>query len=76
MDLIRFELRHGRYSLTRLIAGVVLVLSSLLALLGSPMWAVVPALVGVTHITSATLGFCPMEFLLHRIFKVPIKGCD
>ena len=73
---MRMEVRHGKNSLTRLIAGVVLIISSILTLLDSPYWALLAGFIGITHITSATVGFCPLEKFLHVILQLPVKGLD
>lgn len=73
---MKFEVRNGRYSLTRLIAGFVLVGASLLAVIHHPLWAIVSGFIGLFHLTSAALGFCPMEKFLHHVFGFPVKGLD
>jgi hypothetical protein len=73
---MKMEVRNGRHSLTRLIAGIVLVVASLLTVLHSPYWVILTGLVGLTHLTSATMGFCPMEKILHHVFRLPVHGGD
>jgi hypothetical protein len=73
---MRYEVRNGRHSLTRLIAGGVLVLLAALTLLHSPYWAVISGLIGVTHITSASLGLCPLEAFLHHVLRMPVRVID
>lgn len=73
---MKMEVRHGRNSLTRLIAGIVLVLSAILTVLYSSYWALLTGFVGLTHITSATIGFCPMERFLRHVLHMPVRGID
>lgn len=73
---MRMEVRHGKNSLTRLIAGIVILVSSVLVVLHSPYWALLTGFIGIIHIASATVGFCPMEKILHHIFHLPIRGVD
>lgn len=73
---MKFEVRSGENSLTRLIAGIILILSFFLTIFHSIYWVVLSGFIGVTHITSAVFGFCPMEKILHHIFKLSIKGKD
>ena len=70
------EVRNGKNSLTRLIAGFVLIASSLLSLFHSSYWSLLTLLVGMTHISSAVFGFCPMELFLSRVLKLPVRGSD
>lgn len=73
---MRMEVRNGKNSLTRLLAGIVIVISTVLVFVHSPYWSLLTGFIGVTHITSATVGFCPMEKILHYVFRLPIRGVD
>ena len=73
---MRMEVRNGRNSLTRFIAGIVLIVASVLTLVHSYYWGLLAGFIGLTHITSATIGFCPMEKLLHNVFRFPVRGRD
>ena len=73
---MRMEVRRGKNSLTRFIAGIVLIVASVLTLLHSPYWALLTGLIGLTHISSATIGFCPLEKFLHHVLGLPVKGTD
>jgi len=73
---VRMEVRNGRNSLTRLLAGVVLIAASLLVLVDSRYWVLLTGFIGLTHITSATVGFCPMEKFLHNVLGLPVRGVD
>lgn len=70
------EVRNGKGSLTRLIAGIILVLVSILSIVHNPHWVIGAGAIGLTHITSATIGFCPLEKLLTRLLRMPVKGYD
>ncbi len=70
------EVRHGKNSLTRLIAGIVLVFAAILTLTQSSYWAFLTLIVGVTHMTSSIFGFCPLELFLHHILRLPVRGQD
>lgn len=70
------EVRNGKNSLTRLIAGIVLVVASILIFMHHLHWALLTGFVGFTHLTSAIIGFCPMEKFLHYVFRMPVQGCD
>ena len=70
------EVRNGKNSLTRFIAGIVLIVASVLTLLHSPYWALLTGLIGLTHISSATIGFCPLEKFLHHVLGLSVKGTD
>jgi uncharacterized membrane protein HdeD (DUF308 family) len=74
--IMKMEVRNGRNSLTRLIAGIVLVAASILALVHSPYWSLLTGFIGITHITSAAIGFCPMEKFLHHVLHLPVHGVD
>jgi hypothetical protein len=73
---MKMEVRHGRNSLTRLVAGVVLVVASVLVLLHNSYWALLTGFIGLTHITSSTVGFCPLEKFLHHVLHLPVQGSD
>lgn len=73
---MKMEVRNGRNSLTRLIAGVVLVFGSAMALIHSPYWGFLTGLIGLAHITSSVMGFCPMEKFLHHVVGLPVRGLD
>ena len=49
------------------IAGAVITAGVLLGYSVSPVWLIVPALLGVTLLQSAFSGFCPVYFLLERM---------
>ena len=70
------EVRNGKGSLTRLIAGIVLIVASLLTVFHDVRWCVVSLAVGLTHVISATTGFCVMEMFLSKVFGFEIKGKD
>jgi hypothetical protein len=70
------EVRNGKNSLTRLIAGIVLIIVSILSLTHCIYWIALALIIGITHITSAVFGFCPMERFLHHVFRLPVKGTD
>ena len=73
---MKMEVRHGRNSLTRLIAGVVLFVAAGLTLFHSPNWAFLTGFVGITHMTSAIVGFCPLERFLRHVLHLPVRGID
>jgi hypothetical protein len=55
----------------RLIAGIVVLLSVLLAWLHSPYWTALTAFVGLNLLQSAFTNWCPMVWLLGRIGLAP-----
>ena len=73
---MRMEVRNGRNSLTRLIAGIMLITASILTLLHSSYWTLLTGLIGLTHVTSAIFGFCPTEKFLHHVIGLPVRGVD
>ena len=73
---MKMEVRSGKNSLTRFIAGIVLMVVSVLTLVHSCYWGLLAGFIGLTHITSATIGFCPMEKFLHYVFRLPVRGRD
>jgi|GEM_PF-5599638 len=74
--IVRMEVRNGRNSLTRLLAGIVLIAASGMVIIHSCYWALLTGFIGLTHITSATIGFCPMEKFLHNVLGLPVRGVD
>ncbi len=54
----------------RAIAGVFILLSLILTKLHSPNWIYFTAFVGLNLFQSAFTGFCPMETILEKGFKV------
>ena len=73
---MKMEVRHGRNSLTRLVAGIILVSASALVFLHSLYWALVTGFIGVTHVLSSTIGFCPLEKFLRHVLRLPVQGTD
>ncbi len=55
----------------RVIAGSFVLITVLLGWLVSPYWYLVTAFVGINLVQSAFTGFCPMENILEKVFKVP-----
>ncbi len=51
----------------RLVAGMVVLLSVLLAVLHSPYWIILTAFVGLNLLQSAFTNWCPMVWLLARL---------
>ena len=51
----------------RLIAGIVVLLSLLLAWLSSPYWIALTAFVGLNLLQSAFTNWCPMMSILRRL---------
>ncbi len=56
--------------LIRAIAGFFIILSLTLGWLVSPYWYLFTAFVGINLFQSAFSGFCPMEDILERVFKI------
>ncbi len=52
-------------------AGVVVLLSALLAWLVSPAWLLLTALVGINLVQSAFTGFCPLAIILKKMGVAP-----
>ncbi|TVP79554.1 DUF2892 domain-containing protein [Thioalkalivibrio sp.] len=52
-------------------AGVVVLLSALLAWLVSPAWLLLTAFVGVNLVQSAFTGFCPLAIILKKMGVSP-----
>jgi hypothetical protein len=52
-------------------AGVVVLLSALLAWLVSPAWLLLTAFVGVNLVQSAFTGFCPLAIILKKMGVAP-----
>ncbi len=50
----------------RVLAGTLVLVSSLLALLVSPYWLALAGFVGINLIQSAFTNFCPAELLLRK----------
>jgi len=55
----------------RAIAGSVILITVFLGWLVSPYWYLFTAFVGINLVQSAFTGFCPMENILEKVFKVP-----
>ncbi len=55
----------------RAIAGLFILLSLTLGWLVSPYWYLFTAFVGLNLFQSAFTGFCPMENILEKVFKIP-----
>ena len=51
------------------IVGAVITLGVLLAYFISPLWLLLPGIIGVTLIQSAFTGFCPVYCTLDKIMK-------
>jgi len=52
-------------------AGVVVLLSALLAWLVSPVWLLLTAFVGINLLQSAFTGFCPLALILKKMGVAP-----
>lgn len=52
-------------------AGVVVLLSALLAWLVSPVWLLLTAFVGINLVQSAFTGFCPLAIILKKMGVAP-----
>jgi hypothetical protein len=52
-------------------AGVVVLLSALLAWLVSPAWLLLTAFVGLNLVQSAFTGFCPLALILKKLGVAP-----
>ena len=52
-------------------AGVVVLLSALLAWLVSPAWLLLTAFVGINLVQSAFTGFCPLAIILKKMGVAP-----
>lgn len=52
-------------------AGVVVLLSALLAWLVSPVWLLLTAFVGINLLQSAFTGFCPLAIILKKMGVAP-----
>lgn len=55
----------------RVIAGSFVLITVFLGWLVSPYWYLFTAFVGINLLQSAFTGFCPMENILEKVFKVP-----
>lgn len=55
----------------RVIAGSVILITLFLGWLVSPYWYLFTAFVGINLVQSPFTGFCPMENILEKVFKVP-----
>ena len=55
----------------RAIAGCVILVTLALGWLISPYWYLFTAFVGLNLFQSAFTGFCPMEIILEKGFKIP-----
>ncbi len=55
----------------RAIAGSIILITLILAWLVSPYWLLFTAVVGINLVQSAFTGFCPMENILEKVFRVP-----
>ncbi len=49
------------------IAGGVITIGALLGYYVSPLWLLVPGVLGVTLVQSAFTGFCPVYYLLDKL---------
>jgi len=56
----------------RLMAGIVVTLSAVLAYFHSPMWLILTAFVGLNLIQSAFTNWCPAVWMLS---KLGLRGC-
>lgn len=52
-------------------AGIVVLLSALLAWLVSPVWLLLTAFVGLNLVQSAFTGFCPLAIILKKMGVSP-----
>lgn len=52
-------------------AGIVVLLSALLAWLVSPAWLLLTAFVGLNLVQSAFTGFCPLALILKKMGVAP-----
>jgi len=50
------------------IAGMLITLGMLLGWLADPLWYLLPLILGVTLLQSAFTGFCPVYFILDKIY--------
>jgi len=55
----------------RVVAGVVLLLSALLAALHNPLWIILTVLVGLNPLKSAFTNWCPMVWVLAQLGMRP-----
>ncbi|THB80268.1 MAG: DUF2892 domain-containing protein [Desulfobacteraceae bacterium] len=55
----------------RAIAGIFVLVSVSLGYFVSPWWFLFTAFVGLNLLQSAFTGFCPMETILEKGFKIP-----
>lgn len=51
----------------RVLAGTLILVSSVLALLVSPYWLALAGFVGINLIQSAFTNFCPAEIILNKV---------
>ena len=58
---------HTKRRLHDGIVGAVITLGVVLGYYTSPLWLLLPGLIGVTLIQSAFTGFCPVYFTLDKI---------
>ncbi|MFQ5539059.1 MAG: DUF2892 domain-containing protein [Candidatus Binatia bacterium] len=49
------------------IVGAIITAGVLLGYYGSPLWLLVPGLLGITLLQSGCTGFCPLYYTLERI---------
>ena len=69
-----YVLKNDSWYLERvmfLMAGVMVLISLLLALVHSVYWLILTALVGVNLVVFATTGFCPSAQLFHKLGVKP-----
>lgn len=67
---------NGKGSLTRLIAGIFVLVSVLMAHYVSPYWLFFTGFVGCMLMISALTGFCPMELILKAFGVKKYKICS
>ena len=54
-------------SLIRLLAGMMVLIGTVLALVVSPWWLLLPAFAGLNLIQSVFTGFCPPTLILRKL---------
>ena len=64
---------NGKGSIIRLISGVFVLVSSVLAFFLSHYWLILSGLVGANLIISFATGFCPLEILL-EVCGMEVRG--
>lgn len=58
-------------NMIRILAGALVLIAVLLAVMVSPYWLFLAAFVGLNLIQSAFTGFCPAEMILKKVFVKP-----